>query len=110
MSQDLRAERAIQLILNACSEQRYLRPYQLAVTDARGVRIAARIDDTHATQLGGDLASAGVLNPPLKIFITDAQGNCVEFSVELLDLEDGRSLPPIIGYPDEWISSTPGTH
>lgn len=102
-----RAEHAVQMILEACALQRYVTPYDLDVHDARGSRIAARIDHDGAESLAGDFGSIGLFTPPLTVFVTDARGESAEFSVELCDTEDGREMAPIVGYPDNWVKPVP---
>ena len=109
MNEDNRAERALQMILDACATQRYVAPFELVVSDAGGTRIAARFDHDGAELLAGDFGSIGLMRPPLSVSVTDARGESAEFSVELLDSEDGRGMAPIITYPQSWIKPTPGS-
>ena len=92
MNEDRRAERALQMILEACALQRYVAPYELVLSDARGTRIAARFDHDGAEPLAGDFGSIGLLVPPLSVFVTDALGESAEFSVALWKAEDGRRM------------------
>ena len=108
MTKVSRVEYALQMVLDACSLQQYIAPYDVVVNDARGTRIAARFDHDGAELLDGDLGSIGLLSAPLGIFVTDARGESAEFSVALFEDEDGRRMAPIITYPNSWIKPTPG--
>ncbi len=109
MNEDRRAERALQMILDACALQQYVAPYDLVVSDTRGTRVAARFDHDGTEPLAGDFGSIGLMNPPLSISVTDARGESAEFSVALLDGEDGQSMAPIVTYPNSWIKPTPSS-
>ena len=109
MTQDGQVGHALQMILDACSLQRYIAPYDVVVNDARGTRIAARLNHDGAELLDGDLGSIGLLSAPLGIFVTDARGESAEFSVALFEDEDGRRMAPIVTYPKSWIKPTPGS-
>ena len=109
MAKDSGIEHALQMILDACALQRYVVPFYVVVNDARDTRIAARFDHDGVESLDGDLSSIGLLSAPLGIFVTDARGESAEFSVELLDSEDGRRMAPIVTYPKSWIKPTPGS-
>ena len=106
MNEDNRAERALQMILDACATQRYVAPFELVVSDAGGTRIAARFDHDGAELLAGDFGSIGLMRPPLGVFVTDARGESAEFSVELCEAEDGQKMAPIVIYPN--IGLNPG--
>ena len=109
MNKDLRAERGLQMILKACAMQRYVAPYELVLSDASGTRIAAQFDHDGAESIAGDFGSIGLMNPPLSVSVTDARGESAEFSVALLDREDGQRMAPIVTYPNSWIKPTPGS-
>lgn len=108
MNKERRAERALQMILDACALQQYVVPYELVLRDARGTRVAAHFDHDGAELLLGDFKSVGLMYPPLSISVTDARGESAEFSVTLLDGEDGRRLMPIITYPNSWLKLVAG--
>lgn len=104
---DRRTQHALQMILNACAVQQYVTPYHVTVTDHNGTRIAGQIDEEGGTTLAGDFASAGVFSSPLKVSLSDARGESADFSVTLLDDENGQTIAPIITYPAKWIKPKP---
>ena len=111
MSEDRRTEHPLQMILDACALQRYVAPYDLIVSDARGTRVAAQVDHDGGEPIAGDFGSIGLMTPPLSVSVTDARGESAEFSVALLDGEDGQRMAPIVTYPNSWIKPTPsGVH
>lgn len=109
MAKDGRVEHALQMVLDACALQQYVVPFDVVVTDARGTRIAARIDHDGTETLDGDLGSIGLLGTPLSMFVTDARGESAKFSIELCENEDGRRMAPIITYPNAWIKPMRGS-
>ena len=109
MNRDRRTEHALQMILDASALQKYVPPYYLVLSDTAGTRITARFDDDGAEPLAGDFGSIGLMRSPLSVSVTDARGESAEFSVELLDSQDGRRMAPIVTYPKSWIKPTPGS-